>query len=93
MTNTRDQWQKMPPVTRSATSGDNCHKDKLQQLANQLDDVMSQAQFMANWVPDNRLNRHKIQEEFNILIAEIWDSQQQVNALIEPQNATGETKA
>lgn len=68
-------------------------KDKLQQLANQLDDVMSQAQFMANWVPDNRLNRHQIQDEFNILIAEIWDSQQQVKALIEPQNATGETTA
>ena len=68
-------------------------KDKLQQLANQLDDVMSQAQFMANWVQDNRLNRHQIQDEFNILIAEVWDSQQQVKALIEPQNATGETTA
>lgn len=68
-------------------------KDKLLTLANQLDDVMSQAQFMANWVQDNRLNRHQIQEEFNILIAEIWDSQQQVKALIEPQNATGETIA
>ena len=68
-------------------------KDKLQQLANQLDDVMSQAQFMANWVQDNRLNRHQIQDEFNILIAEVWDSQMQIKALIEPQNATGETKA
>ena len=68
-------------------------KDKLQQLANQLDDVMSQAQFMANWVQDNRLNRHQIQDEFNILIAEVWDSQQQVKALIEAQNATGETTA
>ena len=68
-------------------------KDKLQQLANQLDDVMSQAQFMANWVQDNRLNRHQIQDEFNILIAEVWDSQQQVKALIEPQNATGEITA
>ena len=68
-------------------------KDKLLTLANQLDDVMSQAQFMANWVQDNRLNRHQIQDEFNILIAEIWDSQQQVKALIEPQNATGETTA
>lgn len=68
-------------------------KDKLQQLANQLDDVMSQAQFMANWVPDNRLNRHQIQDEFNILIAEVWDSQMQVKALIEPQNATGDIHA
>ncbi len=68
-------------------------KDKLQQLANQLDDVMSQAQFMANWVPDNRLNRHQIQDEFNILIAEVWDSQMQIKALIEPQNATGDIHA
>ena len=68
-------------------------KGKLLTLANQLDDVMHQAEFMANWVQDNRLNRHKIQEEFNILIAEIWDSQQQVKALIEAQNATGETTA
>ncbi len=68
-------------------------KDKLQQLANQLDDVMSQAQFMANWVPDNRLNSHQIQDEFNILIAEVWDSQMQIKALIEPQNATGDIHA
>ena len=68
-------------------------KDKLLTLANQLDDVMHQAQFMANWVQDNRLNRHQIQDEFNILIAEVWDSQMQVKALIEPQNATGETTA
>lgn len=68
-------------------------RDKLQQLANQLDDVMSQAQFMANWVQDNRLNRHQIQDEFNILIAEVWDSQMQVKALIEPQNATGDIHA
>ena len=68
-------------------------KDKLLTLANQLDDVMSQAQFMANWVQDNRLNRYQIQDEFNILIAEVWDSQQQVKALIEAQNATGETTA
>lgn len=68
-------------------------RDKLQQLANQLDDVMSQAQFMANWVPDNRLNRHQLQDEFNILIAEVWDSQMQVKALIEPQNATGDIHA
>ncbi len=68
-------------------------KDKLQQLANQLDDVMSQAQFMANWVPDNRLNRHQLQDEFNILIAEVWDSQMQIKALIEPQNATGDIHA
>ena len=60
-------------------------KDKLLTLANQLDDVMSQAQFMANWVQDNRLNRHQIQDEFNILIAEIWDSQQQVKAIIEQE--------
>ena len=63
-------------------------RDKLQQLANQLDDVMSQAQFMANWVPDNRLNRHQLQDEFNILIAEIWDSQQQVKAIIEQETTT-----
>lgn len=68
-------------------------RDKLQQLANQLDDVMSQAQFMANWVPDNRLNRHQLQDEFNILIAEVWDSQMQIKALIEPQNATGDIHA
>lgn len=68
-------------------------REKLQQLANQLDDVMSQAQFMANWVPDNRLNRHQLQDEFNILIAEVWDSQMQVKALIEPQNATGDIHA
>ena len=68
-------------------------KNKLQQLASQLDDVMHQAEFMANWVQDNRLNRQQMENEFNILIAEIWDSQQQVKALIEPQNATGETIA
>ena len=68
-------------------------KNKLQQLASQLDDVMHQAEFMANWVQDNRLNRQQMENEFNILIAEIWDSQQQVKALIEPQNATGETTA
>lgn len=68
-------------------------RDKLQQLANQLDDVMSQAQFMANWMPDNRLNRHQLQDEFNILIAEVWDSQMQIKALIEPQNATGDIHA
>ncbi len=32
-------------------------KAKLQQLASQLDDVMHQAEFMANWVQDNRRNR------------------------------------
>jgi hypothetical protein len=68
-------------------------KDKLQQLANQLDDVMSQAQFMANWTHDNKFNAEQLENELNILIAEIWDSQQQVKALIEPQNATGETTA
>ena len=68
-------------------------KDKLQQLANQLDDVMSQAQFMANWTHDSKFNAQQLENELDILIAEIWDSQQQVKALIEPQNATGETTA
>ena len=88
MTNTLDQWQKMPPVTQSATSGDNCHKDKLQQLASQLDDVMHQAQFIANWVHDSKFNAQQLENELNILIAELWDSQQQVKALSEPQEAT-----
>lgn len=60
-------------------------KAKLQQLASQLDDVSSQAEFMANWVQDNRLNRQQMENEFNILIAEIWDSQQQVKAVIEQE--------
>lgn len=60
-------------------------KAKLQQLASQLDDVMHQAEFMANWVQDNRLNRQQMENEFNILIAEIWDSQQQVKAIIEQE--------
>ena len=60
---------------------------KLLQLSSQLSDVMHQAEFMANWVRDNRLNRQQMENEFNILIAEIWDSQQQVKAIIE-QEAT-----
>lgn len=60
-------------------------KNKLQQLASQLDDVMHQAEFMANWAQDNRLNRQQMENEFNILIAEIWDSQQQVKAIIEQE--------
>ena len=57
----------------------------LVRLASQLDDVMHQAEFMANWVQDNRLNRQQMENEFNILIAEIWDSQQQVKAIIEQE--------
>ena len=68
-------------------------KYQLNQLSESLDDLLHQAEFMANWVQDNRLNRQQMENEFNILIAEIWDSQQQVKALIEPQNATGETTA
>ena len=60
-------------------------KNKLQQLASQLDDVMHQAEFMANWVQDNRLNRQQMENEFNILIAEVWDSQEQVKAIIEQE--------
>ena len=58
-------------------------KAKLTQLASQLDDVMHQAEFMANWIQDNRLNRQQIDNEFNILIAEIWDSKVQVNELLQ----------
>lgn len=60
-------------------------KTKLQQLASQLDDIAHQAEFMANWIQDNRLNRQQIDNEFNILMAEIWDSQQQVKAIIEQE--------
>ena len=63
-------------------------KNKLQQLASQLDDVMHQAEFMANWVQDNRLNRQQMENEFNILIAEIWDSQQQVKTLLKQTQTT-----
>ena len=56
-------------------------KDKLLTLANQLDDVMSQAQFIANWTHDSKFNAQQLENELNILIAEIWDSQQQVKAL------------
>ena len=63
-------------------------KAKLQQLASQLDDVMHQAEFMANWVQDNRLNRQQMENEFNILIAEIWDTQQQVNTLLKQTQTT-----
>ena len=63
-------------------------KAKLQQLASQLDDVMHQAEFMANWVQDNRLNRQQMENEFNILIAEIWDSQEQVNTLLKQTQTT-----
>lgn len=63
-------------------------KNKLQQLASQLDDVMHQAEFMANWVQDNRLNRQQMENEFNILIAEIWDSQEQVNTLLKQTQTT-----
>ncbi len=59
----------------------------LTRLASQLDDVMSQAQFIANWAADNRLNRYQLENELNILIAEIWDSQSQVKTMIDPQGA------
>ncbi|UAY36657.1 hypothetical protein LAJ61_08345 [Moraxella osloensis] len=58
---------------------------KLLQLSSQLSDVMHQAEFMANWAQDNRLNRQQMENEFNILIAEIWDTQQQVKAIIEQE--------
>ena len=58
---------------------------KLLQLSSQLSDVMHQAEFMANWVQDNRLNRQQMENEFNILIAEVWDSQEQVKAIIEQE--------
>ncbi len=57
----------------------------LVRLASQLDDVMSQAQFIANWAADNRLNRYQLENELNILIAEIWDSQEQVKAIIKQE--------
>ena len=63
-------------------------KNKLQQLASQLDDVMSQTQFIANWAADNRLNRYQLENELNILIAEIWDSQEQVNTLLKQTQTT-----
>ena len=63
-------------------------KAKIQQLASQLDDVMHQAEFMANWVQDNRLNRQQMENEFNILIAEIWDSQEQVKTLLKQTQTT-----
>lgn len=61
---------------------------KLLQLSSQLSDVMHQAEFMANWVQDNRLNRQQMENEFNILIAEIWDSQEQVNTLLKQTQTT-----
>lgn len=61
---------------------------KLLQLSSQLSDVMHQAEFMANWVRDNRLNRQQMENEFNILIAEIWDSQEQVNTLLKQTQTT-----
>lgn len=57
----------------------------LTRLASQLDDVMSQAQFIANWAADNRLNRYQLENELNILIAEIWDSQSQVKTIIKQE--------
>ena len=59
-------------------------KNKLQQLASQLDDVMHQAEFMANHAMNNHLNPEQIENEFDILTAEIWDIQEQVKALNEP---------
>ena len=59
----------------------------LTRLASQLDDVMHQAQFIANWAADNRLNRYQLENELNILVAEIWDSQEQVKTMIDPQGA------
>ena len=61
---------------------------KLLQLSSQLSDVMHQAEFMANWVRDNRLNRQQMENEFNILIAEIWDSQEQVKTLLKQTQTT-----
>lgn len=61
---------------------------KLLQLSSQLSDVMHQAEFMANWVQDNRLNRQQMENEFNILIAEIWDSQEQVKTLLKQTQTT-----
>lgn len=51
-------------------------------LAGQLDDVLSQAQFIANWAGDNRLSRDQLENELNILIAETWDAQSQLTAII-----------
>ena len=58
-------------------------KYQLNQLSDSLEDLLHQAEFMANWVQDNRLNRQQMENEFNILIAEIWDSKVQVNELLQ----------
>ena len=60
-------------------------KYQLNQLSDSLEDLLHQAEFMANWVQDNRLNRQQMDNEFNILIAEVWDSQEQVKAIIEQE--------
>lgn len=59
-------------------------KNRLDELFNSLDDLMPQAEFMANWSMNNRLNPEQIEDEFDILTAEIWDIQEQVKALNEP---------
>ena len=65
--------------------------EPLLHLASQLDDVMHQAEFLANWAMDNRLNRYQLEQEINILIAEIWDCQSQVKAMLgQPQQAISE---
>jgi hypothetical protein len=51
-------------------------------LAGQLDDVLSQAQFISNWAGDDRLSRDQLENELNILIAEVWDAQSQLTAII-----------
>ncbi len=59
--------------------------EPLKRLASQIDDVMHQAEFLANWAVDNRLNRYQLEQEINILIAEIWECQIQVKAMLGQQ--------
>lgn len=68
-------WRKAGAMTTTTHAA-------LVRLASKLDDVMHQAQFIANWAADNRLNRYQLENELNILIAEIWDAQSQLTAII-----------
>ncbi|EEV23925.1 hypothetical protein ENHAE0001_1566 [Enhydrobacter aerosaccus SK60] len=58
-------------------------KYQLNPLSESLDDLLHQAEFMANWAMNSRLSPEQIENEFDILTAEIWDIQEQVKALNE----------
>ena len=58
-------------------------KYQLNQLSDSLEDLLHQAEFMANHAMNNHLNPEQIENEFDILTAEIWDIQEQVKALNE----------